>query len=419
MTPLIILGVGILACIIGSYYFSSSEMSYSSASLVRLEREKEGERKSAAEKAIYIIEHFDDALSTILIGNNLVNVAASSMMSVFIILLTDDSDLTWLGTLIITVLIIIFGETIAKIMAKKRPNSVALDRAPVIRFLITLCYPLVLLSVLITRIVTWPIKSGEETDDDKQVEALQSIIETAEDEGVLSKDRTELLQAAINFSEKTAVEVMTSRVDMDAIDIDDSLDEMMELVFNTPYSRIPVYEDSVDNIIGILHVSHLLKAIADDQELEIRSLLLKPCFVYKTMGLPEVLNLLKKAKQHLAIVTDEYGGTLGIITMEDVLEEIVGEIWDETDKIEEEFVENSHNEYEVDGDMNIGDFLELMQMEEFEDKFDSETVGGWIIEIVGRYPEPDQEISYQGLKIKVLEVSDRRVEKILVKKEVA
>lgn len=419
MTPLIILGVGILACIIGSYYFSSSEMSYSSASLVRLEREKEGERKSAAEKAIYIIEHFDDALSTILIGNNLVNVAASSMMSVFIILLTDDSDLTWLGTLIITVLIIIFGETIAKITAKKRPNSVALDRAPVIRFLITLCYPLVLLSVLITRIITWPIKSGEETDDDKQVEALQSIIETAEDEGVLSKDRTELLQAAINFSEKTAVEVMTSRVDMDAIDIDDSLDEMMELVFNTPYSRIPVYEDSVDNIIGILHVSHLLKAIADDRELEIRSLLLKPCFVYKTMGLPEVLNLLKKAKQHLAIVTDEYGGTLGIITMEDVLEEIVGEIWDETDKIEEEFVENSHNEYEVDGDMNIGDFLELMQMEEFEDKFDSETVGGWIIEIVGRYPEPDQEISYQGLKIKVLEVSDRRVEKILVKKEVA
>lgn len=419
MTPLIILGVGILACIIGSYYFSSSEMSYSSASLVRLEREKEGERKSAAEKAIYIIEHFDDALSTILIGNNLVNVAASSMMSVFIILLTDDSDLTWLGTLIITVLIIIFGETIAKIMAKKRPNSVALDRAPVIRFLITLCYPLVLLSVLITRIVTWPIKSGEETDDDKQVEALQSIIETAEDEGVLSKDRTELLQAAINFSEKTAVEVMTSRVDMDAIDIDDSLNEMMELVFNTPYSRIPVYEDSVDNIIGILHVSHLLKAIADDRELEIRSLLLKPCFVYKTMGLPEVLNLLKKAKQHLAIVTDEYGGTLGIITMEDVLEEIVGEIWDETDKIEEEFVENSHNEYEVDGDMNIGDFLELMQMEEFEDKFDSETVGGWIIEIIGRYPEPNQEISYQGLKIKVLEVSDRRVEKILVKKEVA
>ena len=419
MTPLIILGVGILACIIGSYYFSSSEMSYSSASLVRLEREKEGERKSAAEKAIYIIEHFDDALSTILIGNNLVNVAASSMMSVFIILLTDDSDLTWLGTLIITVLIIIFGETIAKITAKKRPNSVALDRAPVIRFLITLCYPLVLLSVLITRIVTWPIKSGEETDDDKQVEALQSIIETAEDEGVLSKDRTELLQAAINFSEKTAVEVMTSRVDMDAIDIDDSLDEMMELVFNTPYSRIPVYEDSVDNIIGILHVSHLLKAIADDQELEIRSLLLKPCFVYKTMGLPEVLNLLKKAKQHLAIVTDEYGGTLGIITMEDVLEEIVGEIWDETDKIEEEFVENSHNEYEVDGDMNIGDFLELMQMEEFEDKFDSETVGGWIIEIIGRYPEPNQEICYQGLKIKVLEVSDRRVEKILVKKEVA
>ena len=211
MTPLIILGVGILACIIGSYYFSSSEMSYSSASLVRLEREKEGERKSTAEKAIYIIEHFDDALSTILIGNNLVNVAASSMMSVFIILLTDDSDLTWLGTLIITVLIIIFGETIAKITAKKRPNSVALDRAPVIRFLITLCYPLVLLSVLITRIVTWPIKSGEETDDDKQVEALQSIIETAEDEGVLSKDRTELLQAAINFSEKTALALSTGK----------------------------------------------------------------------------------------------------------------------------------------------------------------------------------------------------------------
>lgn len=417
MTPLIILAVGIVLCIFGSNYFSSSEMSYSSASLVRLEREKEGENKSAAEKAIYIIEHFDDALSTILIGNNLVNVAASSMMSVFIIILTNDSDLTWVGTLIITILIIIFGETIAKITAKKQPNIIALNRAPFIRFLMTLCYPIVLLTVVITRLVTWPIKSSGDDDDDAQVEALQSIIETAEDEGVLSKDRTELLQAAINFSEKIAVEVMTSRVDVDAIDIDDSLEEMMDLILNTAYSRIPVYEDSIDNIIGVLHVSHFLKAIADDQEVKIRSLLLKPCFVYKTMSLPEVLNLLKKAKQHLAVVTDEYGGTLGIITMEDVLEEIVGEIWDETDKIEEEFIEHDRNEYEVDGDMNIGDFLELMQMEEFEDKFDSETVGGWIIEIVGHYPLLGQEIEYQGLKIKVLEVSDRRVEKILVKKD--
>ena len=414
MTAIILVSVGIVLCIILSNFFSSSEMSFSSASDVRLEHEAEN-GKSSAKKALLITENFDDALGTILIGNNLVNIAASSLMVVLLNLITAKTNFafpTWAGTVIITVLIIIFGETIPKITTKKKPNTIAMRYAYPITILKKVLYPLVWLTVKLVNLIVGPEKV-EEDDEEEAVEEFQSIIETAEDEGIITSDSSELIQATIDFSETSASDVMTSRVDMDAIDIDDDEKEILKIIQETSYSRLPVYEDDIDNIIGILHVNHILKSLADGDKFNIRPLLLEPCFVYKTLKLPDVLRELKKSKQHMAIVTNEYGGTHGLVTMEDVLEELVGEIWDESDDVEEEFVAREDN-FEVDGDMMLDDLLDEFELEN--DEFESETVGGWCIEMLEHYPEAGEEFDYDILHIIVLDADDRRVNKVLVEK---
>ncbi|MBQ9664320.1 MAG: HlyC/CorC family transporter [Oscillospiraceae bacterium] len=402
-----LVAAGILVCILLSYFFSSSEMAYSSCNQLRLENE--GSRR--AKTALFIARRFDDALSTILIGNNLVNIAASSLASVLVILLTGSDKRTWIATLLLTLLIIVFGETIPKITAKQNANRVALTHAYPVRILMVLLRPLVLLTVGLVHVLTFWMKA-EEAEEDEAVEELQNLIETAEDEEVLDEDQSELVQAAIDFSEVSAFEVMTARVDVEAIDIEDSWDEILRQVEESSYSRLPVYEDSIDHVIGVLYLNHFLKAVADGHQ-EIRPLLMEPCYVYKTMKLPDVMAQLRRAKQHLAIVTDEYGGTLGVLSMEDVIEQIVGDIWDETDPVEEEMVERSDGELELDGDMPITEFMELMGLE-FE--ADSDTLGGWTIESFGgRFPEPGESFRHQDIEITVLSMDGRRVDRVLVK----
>ena len=179
------------------------------------------------------------------------------------------------------------------------------------------------------------IHEQEAENDEEELEELQSIIDTAEDEGVLDSERSELVSAAIEFPDVSAADVMTARVDMHAIDIEDDFDNIVAMAIECPHSRLPVYEGSIDNIIGVVHLNHLLKALSESDTADIRALMMEPCYIYRTMKLPQVLNTLKKTRQHLAVVTDEYSGTLGVITMEAGLEQLVGEIWDETDTVEE------------------------------------------------------------------------------------
>ncbi|MBP3758430.1 MAG: HlyC/CorC family transporter [Firmicutes bacterium] len=407
---------GIVLCIMFSALFSASEMALSSANKVRIENDAE-EGNKRAQKTLQLIENFDDSLSAILIGNNLVNIAASSISSVLVILLTGSDELTWIATVVITVLVIIFGETIPKITAKQNATRFSLKITPFVRFLSIVLKPLVKAVVWLVNILT-PKKELEEDeeDEDESIEELATIIETAEDEGVLDEDQKELLIAAIDFADISAYEVMTARVDIDAIDIDDSMEEIMELVNSTPFTRLPVYEDSIDNIIGVLHLNDLLKELAKNDKADIRSILMEPVFVYRTTKLPSVLQALREANQHMAIVTDEYSGIDGIITMEDVLEEVVGEIWDENDLVEEEIVEKSEREYELDGDLNIYDFLEIVEMDEddYESEFDSETVGGWVMEMLERFPVVGDEVRYENFTLKVIEAEERRVDKLLL-----
>lgn len=406
---------GLLLCIIGSNYFSSSEMAYSSCNRLRLESARDGGSKRAA-IAVRIIDRFDDTLSAILIGNNLVNIAASSIGSVLVILIAGDDRYAWVSTVVITVLVIIFGETMPKIIAKNSANRIALNHAYFVHGLTIILMPLIWVVVGLTKLITSGFK-GEEADSDEEAAAMElsSIIETAEDEDVLDEDRSELVQAAIDFSDVMASEVMTARVDVVALDIDDDWNEQLATIDSAPYSRIPVYEDSIDNVIGVLYLNHFLKALTDEKNPDIRSMLMPPCYVYKTMKMPAVLNELRRAKQHLAIVTDEYGGTLGVLSMEDVLEQLVGEIWDDTDEVEEEIVERPDGQYELDGDMVISDFLELVGIKEKDFEAESETVGGWTIEMFGAFPKPGDSFEYENMSVTVLEMDGLRVEKVLVK----
>ena len=406
---------GIFLCLCLSNFCSASEMAFSSCNVMRLENARDDGSKRA-KIAVYITEHFDDALSAILIGNNLANIGASSLASVAVILVTGGDEYAWLATIILTVLVIIFGETMPKISAKKNANRTSLKNAYVVRAMMIIFYPLVWLVVSLIKLLTMGMKpEAADADSDEAVEELQSIIETAEDEDVLDEDQSELVQAAIDFSETSAFEVMTARVDVQAIDIEDDWDDILAIIEDAPFTRLPVYEGSIDNVIGILYLNHFLKAMADDGRVDIRKLLMPPCYVYKTMKLPAVLNTLRKAKQHLAIVSDEYGGTLGVVSMEDVLEQIVGDIWDESDVVEHEVVQREKSEYELDGAMILSDFLELVGLNEDDVDAESNTVGGWTLEMFGGFPKEGDSFSFRNMTVTVLAMDGRRVERVLVK----
>ena len=257
---------GIVLCIIFSNIFSSAEMSYSSCNRMRLESAHENGSKSAG-VALKIVDHFDDSLSAILIGNNLVNITNSTLGSLLILeIFNGDESYAWISTLAITVLVIIFGETIPKIVAKGSANRFAEGYAYFVRGLTIVLMPVIRLVVGLVKLLTMGLKGDADDDDEDAVEELSSIIETAEDEDVLDEDRSELVQAAIDFSDIMASEVMTARVDVVALDIEEDLAEQIRIVESAPFSRIPVYEDSIDNIIGVLYINHFLKALAGEEQ---------------------------------------------------------------------------------------------------------------------------------------------------------
>ncbi len=407
----------IVICVILSGVFSASEMSFSSCNQVRIEHLAENSKTPGRAKTVLrILKDFDSALSAILLGNNLVNIAASSLASIAAIHIAGESATIW-ATVILTIAVIIFGETIPKILAQKNATRFSLALSPFVRFLMLVLRPLTWITVGIVNLITKPLKGDPDADEEMAVEELHTIIETAEDEDVLDEDTSELMSAAIDFSEVSAQEVMTARMDLAAIDVEDSPEEIFALIDSCGHSRLPVYEDGIDNIIGILHVNHYLKAVTGgEKNVDIRSLLMPVSYVYKAMKLPAVLKQLQEQRQQAAMVTDEYGGIIGMVTVEDILEELVGEIWDETDVVEKEVTERADGSYEVDGDMLLADFAEIAGWREEELGFDSDTVGGWCIEMLGHFPEEKESFTYRQYEFTVLELGERRILRVLVRK---
>ncbi|MBQ5355971.1 MAG: HlyC/CorC family transporter, partial [Clostridia bacterium] len=310
----------IVLMVILSACFSASEISFNASNKLRLKKAAEAGSRSAA-LASRISEDFTTALSAILIGNNLANIAASTAatvvaMNLLLSLHTLNSDgmASFVSTVVMTVIILIFGEIVPKIVAKNNADSAVRIFAWPTRILTWILYPLVWLVMKLIRFLSslW----GKDDEDAPTVteEELSSIIETAEEEGVVDEEKSELLQSAIDFRDTTVEEIMTPRIDMTAFDIADTPEEIAALVGESRYSRIPVYEDSIDNIIGILYLNHYYKRITDREagsEFSLRDLLMKPSFIHKTMKLPAALSLLRERKTHIAIVVDEFGGTLG------------------------------------------------------------------------------------------------------------
>ena len=408
-----------LALLCGSAFFSASEMALSSANRMRLASAAE-EGNRAAAIACKVIDKYENALSAILIGNNLCNIGSDSILTWIGITLLGSRYNGWVSaliTLFMTAIIIVFCESAPKIAAKKNANRFSMTVAPFVRFLMIVLSPVIFLVSLLIRLITFPLKgenSGESSEEEAAAE-LQSIIETVEDEGVIDEDTSDLLQSALDFPDICAYEIITPRVDMIAIDIDDDESEIRETIESSPYSRIPVYEDSIDNIIGVIHLNQFLKTMSEGGTPDIRANLMPVCFVHKTTILPQVLREMREKKIHMAIVTDEYGGTMGLITMEDILEQLVGEIWDETDEIESELTKISDDLYEVDGDMRVYDFLEEFEIDDRDFDDDNATVGGWAIEQLGGYPAKGDSFDYEHLTVTVKQLKNLRITRLTVK----
>ncbi|NMD44214.1 MAG: HlyC/CorC family transporter [Clostridiales bacterium] len=398
-----------------SFFCSSAEIIFSSANSIRLENLAE-EGSKTAKMALKVIDRFDSSLSGLLIGNNIANIGMSSLVPIVAINFGIE-QYSALLTAALTLIVILFCEVTPKILGKNNANSLSLVYSYPVRAMTLLFAPIVFVVVKAVDIILLPMGKVAPDENEMAVEELQSIIEIAQDENILDESRSELLQSALEFYDVNAYEAMTARVDVEAIDIDDDIEDIKKKVEESAYSRIPVYRDSVDNIIGLLHQNPFPRLMLESEDIDIESLLLEPLYVYKTVKMLSLLSAFKQSQKQFAVVTDEYGGTLGIITIEDVLEQLVGEIWDESDEVEDEVIAHAEGIFEVDGDMNIYDFFELVDKDEGAIDFESDTVGGWIIERFGDFPKAGDSIEYENLRITVLESGPHRVEKALAELE--
>lgn len=401
-----------------SAYFSASEIAFNSANKMRLR--KAAECGSCCAKIAHgICDKFTTSLSAILIGNNLANIAVSTCSTLIVMdLFANNVALaSTIATIAVTVVILIFGEIVPKVLSKQNADTVAKIVSIPTRVLTVILSPLVFI-VMAILFVLRKIWGSDRKDDEPTVteEELVSIIDTIEEEGVIDEDQGELLQSTLDFGDTTIEKIMTPRIDVTAIDVNDDEEKITALLTDmTQFSRIPVYEDSIDNIVGILSLTRYYKATLSEEKPNLRDMLLKPCKLHKTMKLPAALAKLRAAKMHLAIVIDEYGGTLGVITMEDILEELVGDIWDDTDVIIRECVATGENTYEVIGDMNIDDFFEEVEFTKPED-FSCEytTMGGWAIEMLDADPHVGDSFRYENIFVIVANMDEERVTKLTI-----
>lgn len=408
----------IMAVIIGilvllSAFFSAIETAFSFVNKARLQRYIDDGNKTA-KTALYIIEHFDNALTTILICNNIVNLSCSSIATVLCISIFGDIG-SAVATGATTLLVLTFGEVVPKCLAKEHCDSFSIKTAPILRTLMVILTPLVWVFVKL-KSVALKLSGGKADSPTVTENELKYIVESIEEEGVLEESESEMVRSVLDFDETTAEEILTPRVDVTFINIDDSQEKIKNIIIENRYSRIPVYEETVDHIIGILHTRDYLEFLADGKLPNVREIMQPPYFVFKTQQLSKILSAFKRTKSHLAIVTDEYGGTLGIVTMEDLLEEIVGEIWDEDEEIEHNYYKIGRDEFLLNGDMEFDDMLALFGMDEDSIESDSITVAGYILENAGTIPLKRESIEAGGFRFTVMEVKDQRILRVVAKK---
>ena len=409
MTTYIIIMV---ICLIGSAYFSATETAFSCANKTRLRALAEkGDKK--AKLAADLADKYDNLISTILVGNNIVNILLASLGT---LLFVDELGLgadkgATVSTVVVTVAVLIFGEITPKSIANDFPEKFAMFSAPFIRSLIWLLTPINFVFSLWKKLIGKMFKAEQE--DNLTQEELLMMVEEAEHDGDIDTDECDLLRNAIEFSDLKAEDILTHRVDIEAIPIDTTKKEIAQKFTETSFSRLPVYEDSIDNIVGVIHQKDFYVGTGVTTE-NIKDLISPVLFVHQSEMADDLLRKLQKEKSHLAVVVDEYGGTLGIVTMEDILEALVGEIWDEHDEVVEECKELDDKNFIIDCNMNLDDFCEEFDIKT---ESDSVTLGGWVAEQIGNIPDVNDSFEYENLIVTVTETDAHRAAAVKVEKK--
>ncbi|WP_078596061.1 hemolysin family protein [Evansella clarkii] len=392
-----------------SAFFSSAETAFSSANRIRLKSMME-EGNKGAEKALYITDRFDQVLSTILIGNNIVNIAAATISGAVATQLFGPNLGVFISTFVLTVLVLIFGEIIPKSLAKEYAETFTSKISGIMLLLMKIIAPVNWVFLQIKRGVTKLIKKNE-TSPSVTEEELKMMVELSEEEGVIDETERELVHRSFDFNDIIVEEVFKPRTNMVALNIEDAPDLIKETFFRERFSRIPIYEGNIDNIIGILSERDFLTAYIKN-EVDIRALLRDPIFVVESMKINTLLPQLQKEKTHMAIVIDEYGGTSGLITLEDILEELVGEIYDEHDDDIKLFKQVDTSTYLFHADYPLDDFVRFTGVE-LPDTI-HHTIGGWLSEEFQRVPQKGTEFSYEHIKLTIHEADERRVHFVMV-----
>ena len=399
--------IAMVICLILSAYFSATETSFSSLNKTRLKvLADDGNKK--AERALKLAENYDKLIFTILIGNNIVNIAMASIGTLLFIGIYGDVGAT-ISTVVVTVVVLFFGEITPKSIAKDMPEKFAMFSAPFIRVWIWVLTPVNFLLSQWKKLVSRFFK----TDDESKIshEELLLFMEDAEQDGGIDENEGELLRNALEFRDLTAAEILTHRIEIEAVDITDSHEDIAKVFTQSGFSRLLVYRDTIDQVVGVLHQKDFyVNGKMTDRP--IAEIMTAPLFVYQHTKIRDILETLQLKKSHIAIVVDDFGGTLGIVTMEDILEELVGEIWDEHDEVEEDFEKLGEDLYRVDCSVSLEDFCEFFDVKL---ESDSVSVGGWIMEYLNHIPVRDEKITVENLEITVSEVNAHRVSFITVR----
>lgn len=384
-----------------SAYFSATETAFSSLSKTRLKLLSEENKKAAL--AYKLSENYDKLISTILIGNNIVNIAVASLGTVLFVHIMDNDDLAaTVSTVIITITVLIFGEVMPKGMAKDFPEKFAIFSAPIINILIVLLTPISFLLSKLKQLISKMFGSKEAATMSQ--EELLLIVDEVEQEGGIDQEESELLHNAIEFSELRAEDILTHRVDLEAVSVDADKEEIAHVFSTTKFSRLLVYEENIDNIVGVVHQKDFYSETSVTPR-SLKEIMTPPIFILKNEKIDDLLRRLQQNKSHIAVILDEYGGTYGIVTMEDILEELVGDIWDEHDEVVEECREVEENVYHVDGMMNFEDFCKQF---EFEAESQSISIGGWVAEQLEKIPEEGDSFDFEKLHVTVKATDSNR-----------
>lgn len=405
MNDYIITGIVLVVLVILSGFFSASETAYTSANKIRLRSRADEGSKSAA-RALKIIERYDKTLTTILVGNNIVNIFTSSLATVLCIELFASAGAA-VSTIATTIIVLIFGEIIPKTISKAHAESFACAISGIMLFLMTVLTPVTVIFLLLQKFANKLFCSNEKEVSMTEKE-LMHIIEEIEDEGVLEEQESDLVRSALVFDEKLVREVITPRVNIAAVDINSDIEKVRDIFLTEGYSRIPVYEKTIDHIIGFVKHKDFFEKLVRGGEFYLRDIVQETIHVAGLMKISDVLMKMQRGKVHLAVVVDQYGGTEGIVTMEDIIEELVGEIWDENDEVKSPVSFRNNKVFVTDGEVACSDFNRYFAGR-FHISSESTTLGGWIFELFGRIPKEGESVSTENFKITVKSMKEFRI----------